>query len=472
MSLEELRSGSNPNLSGVLPDKVTQVFCEALSYFIPQKSVEWTYKCPFPPSIQQSKFLALNCIEAFYGGAAGGGKSDCLLQSAAQGVDDPNYRAIIFRRNYALLEQAGGLIPRSWDYFGDCGAKWQEKNHRWIFPSGAQIAFGHMENEKDYYRYKGGQYQFIGFDELTEFTREQYIYLFSRLRKKEGSNLSLRMRSASNPDGIGYEWVKQRFIVEGEKNGILFIPAKLTDNPHIDQLAYIASLDRLDPVSRARLLEGNWGIRPPGAMFRREWFNGCIKEESPPLQEVSARVRFWDLAATEETTGKDPDYTAGVLMGKLKNKRFVVFHCIKQRGTPLKIKQLIKQTALIDGYSVKIVIEQEGGASGIWVVDDLVRELAGYRVSGKPSRRNKIERAGPFSSQCERGNVDLVQGPWVTDWLDSHEAFPTPGIHDDDVDATSGAFGELVGGLIGGYPKELIKFAKKPDLTFRKDTEM
>ena len=31
--------------------------------------------------------------------------------------------------------------------------------------------------------------------------------------------------------------------------------------------------------------------------------------------EFSQRVRYWDLAATEQKEGVDPDWTAGVLMG-------------------------------------------------------------------------------------------------------------------------------------------------------------
>jgi hypothetical protein len=65
------------------------------------------------------------------------------------------------------------------------------------------------------------------------------------------------MRAGSNPGGIGHDWVKQRFLVEGATAGRLFVPAKLDDNPHLDRHAYVPSLSELDPITRAQLLAGD-----------------------------------------------------------------------------------------------------------------------------------------------------------------------------------------------------------------------
>jgi hypothetical protein len=80
------------------------------------------------------------------------------------------------------------------------------------------------------------------------------------------------MRAASNPGGIGHDWVKQRFLVEGMATGRLFVPAKLDDNPHLDRHAE-RELSELDPITRAHLLQGDWSVRQGGTIFRREWFD-------------------------------------------------------------------------------------------------------------------------------------------------------------------------------------------------------
>lgn len=225
-------------------------------------------------SVPQAAFLSLPHMEALYGGAAGGGKSDALLRAALQYVEFPAYKAILFRKTFSQLSQAGGLIDRSKEWLTG-KATWNETKHRWTFPSGAILEFGHLQHENDRFNYQGAEFDFIGFDELTHFTEIEYRYLFSRLRRRVDSLIPGRMRSASNPGGKGHRWVKRRFIErkpDPEDLGDtpekcaerIFIPAKLTDNPGIDQTAYEAALRQLDPQEQEQLLDGNWDARPPG----------------------------------------------------------------------------------------------------------------------------------------------------------------------------------------------------------------
>lgn len=158
-----------------------------------------------------------------------------------------------------------------------------DKEKTWLFPSGATLTFGYLETENDKYRYQGSAYQAVFFDELTQFTETQYTYLFSRLRRLEGSTVPLRMRSGSNPGGIGAQWVHERFIPENftpdshalvvEKVGLdedgrqtkrTFVPSRLEDNPYLDAESYESQLNKLDPVTKAQLLRGDWTIKERG----------------------------------------------------------------------------------------------------------------------------------------------------------------------------------------------------------------
>jgi len=373
-------------------------------------------------------------LEALYGGAAGGGKSEALLMAALQYVDVPGYSAILFRRTYTDLSLPNALMDRAHQWLDGTEAKWNEREKTWHFPSGATLSFGYLETENDKYRYQSAEFQFIGFNELTQFTESQYRYLFSRLRRLRDSRVPLRIRAASNPGGVGHEWVKQRFIVEGERYGRPFIPARLEDNPYLDAEEYKKSLANLDPVTREQLLNGDWSARQNGSMFRREWFE--IVDTAPA---GIRRVRYWDLAATDAGPGKDPDWTAGALVGE-KDGIYYILDIRRVRATPKGVEALVRQTAEIDGRDVPIYMEQEPGSSGVSTIDHYAREvLFGFAFRGNKTTGSKVSRAAPVSSAAEAGNVKLVRGSWISAFLDEAEVFPN-GPHDDQVDAVSGAF--------------------------------
>lgn len=220
-------------------------------------------------SSPQAAFLVLDQLEALYGGAAGGGKSDALLAAALQYVDVPGYAALILRRTFKQLSLPGAIMARSKQWLAPYRAgrevHWNDDEKTWTFPSGATVTFGYLEHPDDIYRYQGPEFQYIGFDELTQFQQDQYTYLFSRLRRTTSVPVPVRMRSASNPGGVGHGWVKQRFPIEagatpGQYDGRLFVPAKAADNPGLQADEYRQTLQHLPVVLQQQLLDGDWGV--------------------------------------------------------------------------------------------------------------------------------------------------------------------------------------------------------------------
>lgn len=410
---------------------------------------------PHVPTVKQAVFMNLECREAFFGGAAGGGKSDALLMDALQHVDKKNYAAIIFRKSYADLTKPSALIPRSQEWllpFTDTKeVKWNEKDKRFEFLEAygrkrdvrAILQFGYLESESDRFNYQGGEYQYIGFDELTHIHEVSYLYMFSRLRRVKGLEVPLKMRGASNPpeDDRG-QWVYNRFVNPAmKKKGAIFIPASLDDNPFLDTKEYEESLEELDPVTRERLRHGNWEVRRQGNMFKRDWFEII---DTPPM--FRRKVRFWDMAATEDKKGrkgKGPDYTVGLLMSEA-NGIFYIEDILRVRARPHDTDQLQKKTAINDGYNTAIREEQEPGSSGTAVISVKGRSLfKGYDYKGIRSTGNKVLRANPVSSAAERGDIKILRGCRnLSDFLDEAESFPG-GVHDDMIDGMSGAYNSL-----------------------------
>lgn len=426
---------------------------------------------PQEPLPQQHAFLWVPHEEVFYGGAAGGGKSSALLMAALQYVKYPNYNALLLRRTYKDLAQPGALMDRAMQWLAPARKKdlchWDKQEKRWTFPSGATLSFGYLDTEVDVYNYQGAEYQFIGFDELTQFTETMYLYLHSRIRKSEENPVPTRMRASGNPGGIGHQWVKERFIEkphtddpeeQAEQDSRLFIPSGFEDNSHIDQDQYRKSLKKLDAVTRAQLMNGNWDIEAEGNMFKMDWWDGRILDGYYDADKIYFRdgrepvgirdkIRYWDLASTDEEKIKkemkssDPDYTASCLIAWGEDGNTYVLEITRDRLSPSGVEHLVKSKAERDGRTgTMIFLEQEPGSSGVNTVDHYRRYvLPGYSFYGDRPTGNKVERARPASSAVEGGLVYVMRGDKTQLFLREAQAFPL-GIHDDMVDAFAGAF--------------------------------
>ena len=398
---------------------------------------------PHEPTEKQALFLLHDHIpEILYGGSAGGGKSDALLMAALQYVDVPGYAALLLRRTYADLALPGAIMSRAEEWLANTPATWHDKEKTWAFPSGASLSFGYLDGPRDHYRYQGSEFQFIGFDEVTQFKETQYLYLHSRLRRLAGSDVPIRMRAASNPGDIGHEWVKARFITADTRHAnCLFIPASLSDNPHLDRETYIESLMKLDPITREQLLSGNWDVRPEGGLFKRPWLK--LTDAIPKKMQL---CRYWDKAATEG----GGDWTAGALVG-IDHGRVFVLDVKRCQERPAGVEALILQTAQLDGPEVMIRMEQEPGSAGVDVIDHYARRvLVGYNFKGVKSTGSKVSRAAALSTAAEQGNLLIRTGAFAGPLIDELVLFPTEGAHDDQVDAVSGGYNALALRNTGG----------------------
>lgn len=428
----------------------------------------------------QESFGASSADIVVYGGAAGGGKTYALLLDMLRDKDNPKFRGTIFRRTRPEITNEGGLWDESSSLYPLFGGVPNQQRLSWRFPSGAQVQFPQMQHEKDRLRWQGAQIAKIDFDELTHFTWKQFNYMLSRNRSTCGVKPSIRATCNPDPDhwlakfiswwinpisklpiaersGVVRWFVmdkdeviwadsKEELVEKNKKckpKSFTFIAAKLEDNKKLmaSDPDYIANLEALDPVQRARLLIGNWKVRyVAGMLFRRAW--------AQIVNALPAGIRFcrgWDLAATEPSASyPDPDWTRGVKIGmpqEKNEKKFFIADLFSTRSTPGKRDQMIKNVISQDGPQCLQVFFQDPGAAGKSQKFYTASQLAGAPMKFIPENKNKIAKATPLSAQMEVGNVLILFGKWNDEFLNELEQFPE-GAHDDISDA---AYAALVG---------------------------
>ena len=188
---------------------------------------------------------------------------------------------------------------------------------------------------------------------------------------------------------------------------------------------------------------GNWKIKPAAGLYFKRTQIGDILSDVP--HDVITWVRCWDLAATEKTDGGAPAYTAGVLMGKRKNGRYVVADVINKQMSASDVRQTIKLTAQSDMNTykrVRIRLPKDPGQAGKEQAESYIKFLSGFNVTAVAETGSKEARAEPFAAQWQAGNFDIVAGKWNEEYFTQLENFPE-GKFKDMVDASSNAFAEI-----------------------------
>jgi len=261
-----------------------------------------------------------------YGGQAGGGKSDLILGLALT----QHRRSQIFRRVYPNLR---GLIDRSVEIIGD------EKNYNKVEKvwrvGNRVIEFGAVQYEENKKNWQGRAGDLKAFDEITEFTRTQYLFIIGWNRTTVRGQ-RCRVVCTCNPptdeagswiveewapwldpnhsdpakpgelrwyyyDGDRVVWLKSGAPVEVNGRTIYprsrtFIPAKLQDNIYLSSdNQYLSVLQSLPEPLRSQLLDGDFTAgksTDPWQVIPTEWVRAAqrrwMEAEKPgiPLSGV------------------------------------------------------------------------------------------------------------------------------------------------------------------------------------------
>lgn len=408
---------------------------------------------------KQAEFLCYEGREALFGGASGGGKSSALLCAALQWVAEPTYSALILRRTFKQLAKADSILNKSKEWLTG-KARWKGDEHKWTFPSGATLEFGHMEHDGSVYDYQGGIWPFIGVDEATQFTGEMLAYPRTRQRRPAGSRIPIRWRGASNPGGVGHDAVKHRYVKAPDGTDPAtpdrqFFPARLEDNPNIDAADYVRQLQDsgVDPLTLEQLLKGDWDA-VPGGRFRREWIRryrphhaqGYWMLEPGKDARWADKIRcIFQTCDPASSAKQTADYTVLATWGvSLRNELMLLDVLRVQKEVPDLIPLI--EASYRHWKPMYVAIEAVAANSAVYQfcarTTMVVRPL-------NPMSQDKLVRASPATVLASAGRLYL---PQAAPWLEAFEGEllrftgdEKQDAHDDCVDVLSYAVGCLDG---------------------------
>lgn len=240
--------------------------------------------------------------EILFGGSRGGGKSTAMTAWMVEPsyISNPLYRGLVIRRNYTDLRD---WIDKAREMYRYMDVKVVGNPAEFRFPSGAKIRTGHLSDANAVAAFLGHEYQKMGIEELTLINEEeQYLRLISSARSTI-PGLKPQIFCTTNPGGPGHNWVKMRFVNNGDNktyvdsrsgNTRIFIPSRIYDNPTLMETdpGYLEMLKELPDDLRRAWLDGDWDIF--AGQFFRSWRNDIHVVEPFEIPDSWRRYRGID----------------------------------------------------------------------------------------------------------------------------------------------------------------------------------
>lgn len=396
----------------------------------------------------QTQFLSETAFEAFYGGAASGGKSESLIALPLTWVHVPGYRAVIFRRQSvdlipSIIDRAKRLYPRARP-----GRLVMSPRPMWLFEPDAIVYFGHLNTEDNVYDWDSTELHTICFDELSHFSQRQYVYMLSRLRSPP-PGVPLYVRSGSNPaenatgawlikrfapwvdDSADYHGVRAKsgqrlYFVNSRAKGEEYVPkgtvdeqgnrararvfiqSLVDDNPHVTA-DYKSTLAMLDPLSRERKLYGKWtAFDKPGALWRRLIIDAGRVTSRPTLYRAGVAL---DPSGSHRKGSDEAGIVAGGMgpcfcTGTREDHAFIFDD---YSGVLPAEKQALRTIGVYNAEQLDAVIA-EINYGGEWVKTTIQLLDGAVNVQVVHATRGKAVRAEPVAALYGR-LVDTTDGP-------------------------------------------------------------
>jgi len=435
-----------------------------------------------PQPGKQYDCLASQADIVFFGGAAGGGKTYALLLEGTRALTIPQYGGVIFRREATELTRPGGIWAESQTVYGQIGWKSNNAALSWKIPEQGTLKFAGLQLENDMYSWKGAQLDFLGFDEVTEFTERQFWYLFHRLRSRSGA-IKPYCRATCNPEAnwvydLVRWWIDEEGFAIPERSGVIrwfgridekiywfkeekdaitalatmglderiqpksftFIPSTINDNPILlrNNPEYYATLAQAPADERDKLLMGNWKIKPVGKIFN---INDFQPFAIPPSQYDCKLITVDTALSTKEAN----DFT--VFQCWCRSQKGIYFLAQVRGKFDFGLQLSMLHNFILTHNPNWVGIEQK--ASGISLLQE-IRKLV--KVPYLPIQRDKDKytRGKQTQSYVQSGYVFVNRlADYYTDFVIEVSNFSPEnknkaGIHDDIVDPMMDAIDYLL----------------------------
>ena len=242
----------------------------------------WAKWSNFQPKQKETEDAVDLYDYVFYGGSAGPGKSyflrhypiKFLIENCWHKLGLRGVRAGLFCENYPALHDRH--LSRIAYEFPTWLGSYRAQQHELVLQDkygGGIIAFRNLDDPS---KYLSSEFALIEVDELTKNPRETFDFL--RLRKRWPGVERTKFVGASNPGGVGHDWVKQMWIErvfpseESERDQFHFIKALPTDNRYLPE-SYYNTLASLPEKLRKAYRDGNWDV------FEGQYFSEWDKDQ-------------------------------------------------------------------------------------------------------------------------------------------------------------------------------------------------